>query len=139
MRKLHTLLDGLGRLGRRPRAGGTPQHRNLPRHRFARLEALEERHLLSLGDLVQTLHNPGTSDAFGGAVAVSGETAVVGAGDTTYVFDAGTGDLRWTLATPGGGLVGVSESIIAVSPANARIGFGSVYVFDTTTGVWSGR
>ena len=130
MRKLHTLLDGLEKLGRRRRAGGTPQHRNPPRHRLARVEALEDRHLLSLGDLAQILHNPGTSDAFGGSVAMSGDTVVVGAGDTTYVFDAGTGDLRWTLDTPGGGLVGVSESIVAV----AAPPHGLVYIFDATTG-----
>ena len=130
MRRLHTLFDGLGKLGRRPRASGTPQHRNPLRHRFARLEALEDRHLLSMGDLVQTLHNPGTSDAFGGAVAMSGDTVVVGAGDTTYVFDAGTGNLRWTLATPGGGPVGASESIVAVIAASRE----SLYIFDATTG-----
>ena len=83
-----------------------------------------------LGDVVQILRNPGTSDAFGASVAMSGDTVVVGAGDTTYVFDAGTGDLRLTLATPGGGPVGASESIVAVIAASRE----SLYIFDATTG-----
>jgi len=107
MRRLHTFLNGLGKLGRRPRAGGTPQHRNPPGHRFARVEALEDRHLLSLGDLLLTLP---VSGGWGSSVAVSGDTVVVGAAFATdlgghnsgsaYIFDASTGNLLRTLNKP---------------------------------------
>jgi outer membrane protein assembly factor BamB len=87
--------------------------------------------MLNLGDLLQTLHNPCAGGGFGSSVAMSGDTAVVGAGDATYVFDAGTGDLRWTLSTPGGGPLGVSESIVAVLNMTYPR---SVYIFDAATG-----
>ena len=98
MRKLHTLLDGLGKLGRRPRAGGTPQHRNPPRHRLTRAEVLEERQLLSLGDLSHTLNNPApeAGDQSGYSVAVSGSWAVVGALEKA----AGPGSAHLLAASP---------------------------------------
>jgi len=79
--------------------------------RTLRVEPLEDRRLLALGDLLQTLNNPtpATSDYFGHSVAVSGATVVVGAymdnmgateAGAAHVFDAASGDLLWTLNNP---------------------------------------
>ncbi len=176
-----------------------PPHKRSPRpgvqHRRLLCEPLEDRRMLSLGSLVQTVHDPGTypqeraefgysvaadgnltvvgspmadvggvsnagrafvmdsttgalvatlenprpvADAdFGIAVAISGNTVVVGCCQQeashprvglAYIFDATTAALRQTLDYPGVGTmfgysVGVSGSIVAVGvPSHARLG-----------------
>ena len=66
---------------------------NTSPYRRPTCEWLEDRRMLSLGDLLQTLNNPtpGTSDYFGLSVSVSGNTVVVGAPyDNTGATDAGS-------------------------------------------------
>ena len=107
------------------------------------------------GNLLRTLLNPTPAgdDDFGGAVAVSGSTVVVGVdGDDTgatdagsaYVFDAATGNLLRTLnnPTPAAGdqfgfSVAVSGSTIVVGAHRDDTGAtdaGAAYVFDAATG-----
>ena len=104
------------------RAASTPQpqlrYRNPPGHRFARVEALEDRSLLSLGDLLYTLDDPNVNlqqleSGFASQVAVDGNLAVVGVPNAgiggnanvgrAFVFDSTTGPLLTTLnnSTPG--------------------------------------
>ncbi len=107
----------------------------------------------STGAVVSTLASPNQVrwEEFGKSVAISGNTAVVGAiqehtggSGFVYVFDATTGSLRHTLAnpTPGyddffGSSVAVSGNIVVVGAygddtvANSA---GSAYVFDAGTG-----
>ena len=143
MRKLHTLLDGLGKLGRRRRAGGTLQHRNPPRHRLARVEVLEDRHLLSLGDLLHTLNDPGVNpearSGIGYGVAADGAPSTVTATSPSLAggtLGAGTTSLSVTFSTPvvGGDLAAnyqlqslgpdallgtADDTIVSLSPAYA--------------------
>jgi FG-GAP repeat len=111
------------------------------------------------GKLAATLNNPdpGTGDAFGWSVAVSGNIAVIGAplddpggatdAGTAYVFDTATGKLVATLNNPEparkgndgfGYSVAVSGNIAVIgAPGDDPGGVvdaGTAYVFDTTTG-----
>ncbi|MCY2990027.1 MAG: hypothetical protein NTY19_19460 [Planctomycetota bacterium] len=109
----------------------------------------------TVGNLLGTIANPtpAINDNFGGSLAVSGNTAVVGArGDDTgatdagaaYVFDATTLNLLHTLNNPTpvasdgfGGSVAVSGSTVVVGAMNADTGAtnsGMAYVFDAATG-----
>ncbi|NQT12506.1 MAG: hypothetical protein HQ582_07150, partial [Planctomycetes bacterium] len=140
--------------GRRRRAG---VERGAPRSRRMRLEPLEERRLLALGDLLYTLSDPGTgaqaNSEFGSSVATDGNLAVVGTplADITYedvgavyVYDASTGDLLRTLNNPTpesedyfGCSVAVSGSTVVVGAWGDDDGAsygGSVYLYDATTG-----
>jgi outer membrane protein assembly factor BamB len=97
------------------------------------------------GDLLRTLDNPTPSAMYeyGGAVAISGTVAVVGASymwssawaNAVYVFDITTGRLLSTLNNPTpatadhfGGSVAISGNTVLVSDS------GCAYVFDATTG-----
>jgi len=107
------------------------------------------------GDLLRTLSSPSSAayDFFGRSVAVSGNTVVVGAqGDDTgatgagaaYVFDAASGNLRWTLQNPSptaydlfGCSVAVSGSTVVVGAYQDDLGAtnaGAAYVFDAASG-----
>ena len=107
------------------------------------------------GALVATLSNPTpeANDNFGGSVAVSGNTVVVGAVNnlasngvgSAYVFNATTGALVATLdnPTPGyvdsfGGSVAVSGNTVVIGAAGYDSGtmyfVGRAYVFNVTTG-----
>jgi hypothetical protein len=118
------------------------------------LEPLEDRRLLSMGDLLHTLADPSTlpQDAsyFGRVVATDGNLAAVGApraslqGSSSsggaYVFNTNTGALVATLVNPHpandgafGSSVAISGNIVVVegpwgSDAEAA------YLFDATTG-----
>jgi len=107
------------------------------------------------GALRATLHNPTptTSDFFGHAVAISGNTIVIaapcddtGASDAgaAYVFSAVTGNLLATLNNPTpeafehfGNAVAVFEDTIVVAAYGEQLAEsdpGAVYVFDAATG-----
>ena len=104
------------------------------------------------GKLLITLANPtpDRGDLFGNAVAVSGNTVVVGAAfDRThgeysgraYVFDATTGELMVTLANPTftafdlfGWSVGVSGEAVVVGAFRANNFAGQAFVFDARNG-----
>ena len=120
---------------------------------------------VTTGSLLHTLNNPtpevgdGLGDEFGGSMAISGNTIVVGAfGDDTgatdagsaYVFDATTGALLHTLNNPtpeigdgfgssfNGNNVAISGNTIVVGAWKDDAGAtdaGSAYVFDATSGV----
>ena len=113
------------------------------------------------GALVHTLDNPnpdntGLNDSFGGAVAMDGNYAIIGAhgedvdgggSGNAYIFDVATGALLFTLDNPNaasttlndrfGEAVGISGDF-AIVGANAEdavgAGSGTVYIFDVTTG-----
>ena len=109
------------------------------------------------GSLIATLNNPSptANDYFGYSVALSGNTAVVGAylddpggvtnAGTAYVFNATTGGLIATLNNPSptasdhfGHRVAVDGSAAVIGayrddPGGVN-GAGSAYIFDTTTG-----
>jgi hypothetical protein len=121
------------------------------------VEALEDRRLLAIGDLLQTLPDPNTAQAdsfFGYDVAADGALCVVGemnadvegvdhAGQA-HLFDATTGNLLRTLSSPDPGAddgfgqgVAVSGSIVVVGAYRDDTGAtnaGSAYVFDAATG-----
>ena len=107
------------------------------------------------GNLRWTLNNPTPNgeDQFGYSMAVSGNTIVVGApGDNTdadsagaaYVFDAASGNLRWTLNNPApnsedqfGYSMAVSGNTIVVGTPGDNTdadSAGSAYVFDAASG-----
>jgi outer membrane protein assembly factor BamB len=109
----------------------------------------------STGTWLYTLTNPAQAaeDRFGSDVAVSGSTIVVGAtrNDTgasnagaAYVFDASTGNLRWTLNNPTpvsgdsfGASVAVSGDLVVVGAYNDNTGYsdaGAAYLFDASAG-----
>jgi outer membrane protein assembly factor BamB len=109
------------------------------------------------GALIATLANPspGQQDQFGSSVSVSGNIVVVGApfDDTeatdsgqAYVFNATTGDLIATLASPSpashdhfGCAVSISGNTVVVGARYDDTGAsesGQAYVFDATTGAW---
>jgi hypothetical protein len=113
------------------------------------------------GALVHTLDNPnpdntGLNDSFGGAVAMDGNYAIIGAhgedvdgggSGNAYIFDVATGALLFTLDNPNaastptsdrfGEAVGISGDF-AIVGANAEdavgAGSGTVYIFNVTTG-----
>ena len=109
------------------------------------------------GSLIATLNNPSPAggDYFGYSVAVSGNTAVIGAyrddpggvtnAGTAYVFNATTGALTATLNNPSPTASDSFGRSVAVDGTTAVIGAyrddpggvngaGAAYVFDTTTG-----
>jgi len=115
------------------------------------------------GSLLQILNNPtaystGTGDYFGGALAISGNYAVVGAygeadssGATVgkaYVFNVITGALLYTLSNPSvystgtgdafGSKVAINDRYVVVGASNEQdasgLDSGAVYIFDVTTG-----
>ena len=103
---------------------------------------------VTTGDLLQTLNNPTpeAGDNFGYSVAVSGNTAVIGArrdntgarfAGSAYIFDVTTGDLLQTLNNPTPERDDYFGRSVAVSGNTAVIGArfaGSAYIFDVTTG-----
>ncbi len=123
-----------------------------------RLEPLEDRRLLSLGDLLYTLDNPGTTPAtgshFGYAVAIDGNLTVIGAPDAhmngynqagcAHVINTTTGMLVSTLHNPTpatyelfGYSVAISGNLVVVGACFDDTGAtdaGTAYVFDATTG-----
>jgi len=129
--------------------------RRAPRPRRMLLEALEDRCLLNLGDVLYTLTDPSPQTGVGfGAVAADGNLTVLGEPDANvggldrvgraYVFNSSTGALVATLENPTpagydtfGASVAVSGSIVLVGApyddAGAELA-GSVYIFDGPTG-----
>jgi hypothetical protein len=111
----------------------------------------------STGALLRTIPNPMpvTSDDFGEAVAIDGNTIVVGSpfydrlssttGGRAFVFNASTGGLISTLFNPTPAYADQFGSSVAVSGGVVVVGaeaddsqgsnVGSAYVFDATTGV----
>jgi hypothetical protein len=87
---------------------------------------------------------PDGADGFGGSVAVSGSTAVVGANGVAYVFvQNGTAWSQQAELTPSDGAVGFGNSV-AVSGGTAVVGSssdpskeGAAYVFQESGGTWS--
>ncbi len=153
-----TRVFAKGRSTRRPRTD---------RHRILAIEPLEQRRLLTtlaFQDKLVAQEIPQGDDRFGHAVAVDGDTMVVGAlqhdvpglrdAGTAYVFvrdDQGTpgdeSDDRWAFeaaliasdADAGvkfGGAVSISGETVVVG-AYRTDGGGSAYVFTRTDGVWS--
>ena len=137
------------------RTGETPE----PRHRTTAawvVNFLEDRRLLSLGDLLQTLNDPSPQARayFGQNLAADGTLTVVGVPSAVvgglqsvgraYVFNSVTGGLIATLENPTpaandvfGGSVAMSGSTVAVGACGDDTGgsnAGSVYVFDAITG-----
>ncbi len=107
------------------------------------------------GNLLRTLDSPtpARDGCFGESVALSGSTVVVGSrlidtgannAGAAYIFDAASGNLRWTLNNPTptddeefGASVAVSGSIAVVGAPYDLIGAsrpGSAYIFDAATG-----
>lgn len=104
--------------------------------------------------LFKLLPNDGqTMDFFGGSVAISGNTAVVGssfdddndpASGSAYVFEVSTGQQLFKLLPDDGSMndifgsaVAIHGNIVAVgAPRNSALGSfsGAVYLFDSTTG-----
>jgi len=99
-----------------------------------------------------TSPNPQQLGAFGGAVAISGNTLVVGAagetagGDSSagraYIFNAQTGALTETLTSPNlqsnggfGGSVAIDGNTVVVGAPGENIVAGRVYIFNAETGV----
>jgi hypothetical protein len=144
------------------RTGRTGGRRCQPPGRRLRLEPLEDRRMLNIGDLVHTLNptfSPQPGSEFGYAVAADGNLTVVGAPGASlripfpqtlpgvgiaYVFNSTTGAVVATLRNPspfGGEAFGSSVSIsgntvVVGAPydeAGAWLG-GSAYIFDATTG-----
>jgi hypothetical protein len=123
-----------------------------------RLEPLEDRLLLSFGNLLHTLDNPSTnpqeSGYFGKAVAMDGELTVVGAFSATvqgctdvgrvYIYNTTTGALLKTLENPTpangdgfGASVAISGNIVVVGAPNDDAGAsdaGAAYIYNATTG-----
>ena len=139
---------GTGFEFRRPRRGDTTPSKNRGFARRLGVERLEARQMLT-ATLLHTLNNPTPEhfDAFSAAVAISGNTIVVGAyGDyrgatwgvgSAYVFDATSGALLRTLNNPTpagfeyfGCSVAISGNTIVVGAWGAE----RAYVFDATTG-----
>jgi hypothetical protein len=126
--------------------------------RRLRLEGLEGRRMLSLGDLLHTFDNPGTNPAAGSnlgrALAVDGQYTVVGVpnavipgGDNVgraYVLSTATGAVVSTLANPRpdrfdnfGAAVAISGNIVVVGAPNddtSAAEAGIACVFDAATG-----
>jgi hypothetical protein len=131
-------------------------HRSAVRHRRCRtlaIEVLEDRMLLSLGDLLHTFTNPspGALDLFGFEVAISGNYAVLsavlddtGATDAgqAYLFDATTGNLLRTFINPSPGSgdrfgsdAAISGNLVLIGADHAfGSGQGEAYLFDAVTG-----
>jgi hypothetical protein len=85
------------------------------------------------------------NDGFGGSVAISGTTAIVGAGGdgdngsnsgSAYLFDTSTGTQSAKLTASDGGEFDLFGRSVAISGTTAIVGtsLGSAYLFDTTTG-----
>ncbi len=137
------------------------QRTNSSRDRFNRrlaIECLEQRQLLALGSLLQTLSDPGTLPQemvqFGASVAFDGPYTVVGAPVAAWsghtdaglacVLNTNTGALVATLKSPTpatddefGSSVAISGSTVVVG-APGRPGYtdqpGSAFVFDAASG-----
>ena len=131
---------------------------NSPFTRRLRVELLEDRRLLAMGDLLQTLADPSELaqdySHFGYSVAVDGPYTVVGTPDANlsgchwsgvaYVYNTGTGALVATLNNPTpdardqfGWSVAVSGSTVVVGAPydfTATTWTGSAYVFDAASG-----
>lgn len=146
-------LSRFFRKSRRSLAAKSP----VPGRRLA-LESLEERWLLTLGDLLQTLDDPSicpqAGSEFGCAVAMDGNLTVAGAEYATsrgkwntgcvYVSDATTGELVATLANPTPDLEDYFGCSVGISGTKVVVGArqdatwddfsGAAYVFDATTG-----
>jgi hypothetical protein len=130
-----------------------------PRGRRLRLESLEDRRLLAIGDLLQSIVDPGTIDVqpasrFGYAVATDGDLTVVGVpfGDVdgtynvglAYVFNTSTDELLATLDNPTPAQNDYFGISVAISGNTAVVGAycddtgasdaGAAYVFNATTG-----
>jgi outer membrane protein assembly factor BamB len=129
-----------------------------PQWRRLLVEPLEDRRMLSLGDLLHTLDDPDVSPqsgaGFGAAVAADGPLMVVGepyapdggypSAGRAYVFDSATGALLAALRNPTpatgdcfGFSVAVSGSTVVVGAYQDDTGAtntGSAYVFDAATG-----
>ena len=109
------------------------------------------------GSLLRTFENPtpATNDFFGGAVALSGNLALVGAQNdalggagsgVAYLFNATTGSLLRTFANPGPtpnlsdsfglsvALSGNRALISGIGDDRGATNAGAAYLFDTTTG-----
>lgn len=101
------------------------------------------------GGLLQTLDNPtaAASDFFGGAVAIDGNNALVGAysdNSTTFadcgaahLFNASTGAFLRTLESPSAQLYGSFGNAVAISGDHALVGAvgeEKAYLFNVTTG-----
>jgi FG-GAP repeat len=82
------------------------------------------------------------NQAFGYSAAVSGNTAIIGAGDGAYLFDLTTGGQLFklaasdgaTLAGNGVGLVDISGNRAIAGAFTDDKGAGAAFVFDATTG-----
>jgi hypothetical protein len=124
-----------------------------------RFESLEDRRLLSLGDLLYMLDDPSTNlqqqdSLFGCATATDGNFTIVGACQAdlqglsnvgcVYIFNTTTGALVTTLNNPTpaaddyfGSSVAVSSNTVVVGAPYDDTGAssaGSAYIFDATTG-----
>lgn len=97
----------------------------------------------STGDLLSTLHppNPTANTAFGAAVAMVGQNALVGGASAreVYLFDGTTGDVLLTLPSPNppgdefGLAVATLGDDLLVGAPRAR-GGGKVHLFDGSSG-----
>ena len=137
------------------------QRADSSKNQFARrlgIELLEDRRLLAVGDLLQTLANPSTtpqmSSGFGYSVAADGPYTVVGTPEAdlsgfyntgvAYVFNTSTGVLVATLNNPTpatedefGYSVAISGNTIVVGAYGDNTdadNAGSAYVFDAVSG-----
>jgi len=140
--------------GDQARRRGYRASRVSPAGRRLRVEALEDRRLLAVGDLLRTIADPSAAAPkgtwFGGAVAIDGPYTVVGmpnapvAGNVScgraLVFDTDTGHLVASLENPQldensffGSAVAIAGSTIVVG-APAPLGTGHAYVFDADSG-----
>jgi len=97
-----------------------------------------------------TPDDPGLGDKFGSSVAMSGNTAIIGASlddgvhtdsGSAYVFDVTTGDqlFKLTASDPGqrqefGHSVAINGNIAVVGARDSFSNTGSAYIFDLTTG-----
>jgi hypothetical protein len=151
-------LDAFFRRGVKSEIGARRRRRGVvrgePPCRAMRLEPLEDRRMLGLGNLLHTLDdpsvNPQTDSSFGSAVAADADLTVVGAPDVdlggfvntgrAYVFNSATGTLVATLENPTpaaydsfGCSVAVSGSTVVVGADGDDTGAsnaGAAYVFD---------
>ncbi len=153
----------MGSLIRRLIYRGRASRRSPSLSRRLRLEPLENRCLLAVGDLLQASNDPDDSpqfhSGFGESVAAEGDLLVVGAPKTNtsqsshegrdfhegaaYIYNKVSGDLLATLMNPHPERLDEFGQSVAISGGLAVVGApavnslwpdGAAYVFDSTTG-----
>lgn len=155
-----SLIRRLVHRGRASRRSPSLSRRPVATARRLRLEPLENRSLLAVGDLLQSWYDPSDGPQlytrFGESVAADGDLLVVGAPETdtaqivgldggegaAYVYSLETGDLLTKLVNPHperyqffGESVDISGNTVVVgAPHYGAPEIGIAYVFDATTG-----